>query len=256
MIYRQDKNKNKHLYKIYFLVFFLLVIFTPVGKFFRNISASIFEKSFGVKVWAQEIVYDLGLETMSKSELIEKVKTQQSEIDRLLVIENLYNEMKLDYENLSQFLGVKEEFPNLVLAEVLSSPSQSVYDTLIVKGSFPEGSVVFSQSGIPVGTVDKNLGNNSNILFYSHSGRETEGFLGEADTPITLVGKGSGNFVISLPREVEITEGEKIYLPGIKNSIGRVGFVEFDPRDPFQKVFVLSEENIYKLEYVLVQNEI
>jgi len=254
MIYRQDKTNKKRFYKIAFLVLFVLIIATPLRTFFGNIAINIFSSAGALKARAQTLVENTELSLMPKNQLIEKIKIQEEEINRLLIVENLYKELVADYEKTTALLGIKNQFPELILAEVVSNPSQNIYNTIIINKSFSVGSIVFSESGVPIGTVDTAGNKNSTVLFFSHPGRETEAFLNNDTTPVTLVGKGSGNFTISLPREIEVVEGESVYLPGVKNPIAKVGFVEFDARDPFQTVYLLSEQNVYKLNYVLVQS--
>lgn len=255
MIYRQDKINKNRIYKLVFLAIFVLIIATPLRGFFGKIAINIFSSAGIVKARAEALVENTELSLMSKNQLIEKIKVQEEEINRLSVIENMYKELMVDYEKTTTLLDIKNQFPELVLSEVLSSPSQNIYNTIIISKSFKVGSFVFSESGIPIGTIESSSDKNSTVLFFSHSGRQTEAFLNNDTTPVTLVGKGSGNFTISLPREIEVKEGESVYLPGIKNPIAKVGFVEFDPRDPFQTVYLLSEQNVYKLDYVLVQSE-
>ena len=255
MIYRQDKINKNRIYKLVFLAVFLLIIATPLRNFFGNIAINIFSGAGAVKANAEELVESTELSLMSKKQLIEKIKVQEEEINRLSVVENMYKELTVDYQKTITLLDIKNQFPELILAEVLSSPSQSIYNTVLISKSFNVGSFVFSQAGIPIGTIEGSSNKNSTVLFFSHSGRETEAFLNNDTTPVTLVGKCSGNFTISLPREIEVKEGESVYLPGIKNPIAKVGYVEFDPRDPFQTVYLLSEQNVYKLDYVLVQGE-
>ncbi len=253
MIYRQDKINKNRIYKLVFLAVFVLVIATPAGKFFSKMAINIFSGAGILKARAEVLVENTELTLMSKKQLIEKIKVQEEEINRLSITENLYTELVVDYEKVVTLLDIKNQFTDLVLAEVISSPSQNIYNTVLISKSFSVGSFVFSQSGVPIGTIESSSNKNSTVLFFSHSGRQTEAFLNNDTTPVTLVGKGSGNFTISLPRDIEVKEGESVYLPGIKNPIAKVGFVEFDPRDPFQTVYLLSEQNVYKLDYVLVQ---
>lgn len=253
MIYHRDKPNKKKYYQISFLILFVLVLVTPLKNILGRVALDIFSNAGAVKARAQEIVENTELTLMSKDQLIEKIKTQEEEIKRLSIVENLYKELAVDYQRTNLLLDIKNQFPELVLAEVLSSPSQNIYNTIIISKSFSVGSFVFSESGTPIGTIESASNKNSTVLFFSHSGRETEAFLGEEADPVKIVGKGSGNFTISLPREIEVVEGESVYLPGVKNPIAKVGFIEFDARDPFQTVYLLSEQNVYKLDYVLVQ---
>lgn len=256
MIYQRDKKNKKGLYKIGFLFVFILILATPLRIFFGNIATGIFSNAGVLKARAQEVIEDTELSLMSKNQLIQKIKTQEEEINRLSVIEGLHRELTLDYQKITELLDIKNNFPNLVLAEVLSNPSQNIYNTIIISKSFSVDSLVFSESGAPIGTIESSSNKNSTVLFFSHPGRETEAFLDTDITPVTLVGKGSGNFTISLPREIEIITGQKVFLPGVKTSIATVGYVEFDPRDPFQTVYLLSEQNVYKLDYVLVESKL
>lgn len=256
MTYRQSKKKSQKYFKIIFSIILILVIFTPLKIFLGKISNIFFIKAFVAKAEISEIISNTEMLLTPKNKLIEKIKSQQKEIEKLKITEISYNELLLNYSNLEKLLSVKENYPNFIFSQVRSSPKQSIYDTIILNDSFKVGSLVISESGNPIGKIESSNKNSSSVLLFSHAGLETEGFLQDEATPVTLVGKGAGNFLISLPREIKISEGDKIYIYGVKNSIGKVGLVEFDARDPFQKVFVISYENIFKIKNVLVEEKL
>ncbi len=104
-----------------------------------------------------------------------------------------------------------------IAAGVVARPPLSPYDMLILglgtDAGIYAGMQAFSK-GIPVGTVESVSEGSARVALYSSSGRQTEGWVGEARVPITLKGLGGGAFQADVPRESGVVEGDLVYIPG------------------------------------------
>ncbi len=137
-----------------------------------------------------------------------------------------------------QDVGAERELPNEagLLAGVLARPPVSPYDVLVVDRGTDTGVVqgmVAYALGVPVGSVAEANGRSSRVLLYSAPERITEGWIGENRLPVTLIGAGSGAFEADVARELEVVEGDLVYVPGPGAlPIGRVERIESNASSP------------------------
>jgi hypothetical protein len=69
-----------------------------------------------------------------------------------------------------------------------------------------------------------------------------------------VVGRGGGNFEMTLPRDFILEKGTNVHLPGINSFIlGVSETIISDPRDPFIKALLVSPVNIQELKFVEVE---
>lgn len=104
-----------------------------------------------------------------------------------------------------------------VIAGVTARPPQSPYDALVVGAGTDDGVYVGMRAeanGIPVGTVESASGGSARVALYSAPGRDTEGWVGSKNVPVTLHGEGGGSFSADIPKDAQIVEGDAVYLPG------------------------------------------
>ncbi|MFH1608962.1 MAG: rod shape-determining protein MreC, partial [Patescibacteria group bacterium] len=127
------------------------------------------------------------------------------------------------------------------------------------------GQRVFAYGNIPIGKIAEVEANSSKVVLYSSPGEKTEAIIslghsltGEAGSAMSsfveLVGRGGGNFEITLPRDYILPEGTEIVLPGAyPYLLGTVKTIISDPRDPFQKALIVSPVNVQELKFVQVE---
>ena len=69
-----------------------------------------------------------------------------------------------------------------------------------------------------------------------------------------VVGRGGGNFEMTLPRDFDLPEGTALTLPGINSYLlARVVTVISDPRDSYKKALLVSPVNIQELKFVQIE---
>ncbi|MEK7585423.1 MAG: hypothetical protein AAB455_02845 [Patescibacteria group bacterium] len=92
----------------------------------------------------------------------------------------------------------------------------------------------------------------SKFELFSAWGRKREVLIGETRVPAEALGRGSGNFRLSLPREVKVAVGDPVMMIiGTEEySLGRVSVVNHDPIEAFQEIFFRSPVNLELLTWV------
>jgi len=165
-----------------------------------------------------------------------------------------------EYETLRAQLtdvGRLGETGGRIVAGVLARPPVSPYDTLVLgkgtKDGVRTGAQAYGQGGIPLGLVERADEGTAHVSLYSSAGRETYGWAGEARTPVTLVGAGSGAFRATLPKDTPVAVGEMVYVPGPGAlPIGTIVRIDTNPSSPTASVFIQPAVNPFSLSSVSI----
>ncbi len=155
-------------------------------------------------------------------------------------------------------VGADEALPSEVgiLAGVMARPPLTPYDSYLLsrgtEAGIKTGAIVFAL-GVPVGVIAESGSGYSRALLYSSSGQETGGWLGEAREPVTLRGRGAGTFSAEVPRELAVTEGDTVYMPG-PGAIpaGTVRSIERHAASPSALLHIEPLVNPFTITYVRV----
>lgn len=147
---------------------------------------------------------------------------------------------------------------NFVLANILTKPNRSIYDTVIldvgVDAGVKEGDLAYAYGEVPVGKITQVYSNTSLLTLYSSPLQKTEGYIDGVNASVELVGRGGGNFESIIPIELNLAQDTLIYLPHISSQVlARVVEVISSPSDPFKKVILSSPVNIESLKWVQVK---
>lgn len=156
---------------------------------------------------------------------------------------------------LKDLLGRKETKVKTILATVLVKPPRIPYDTLIVDvgkdNNVNIGDKVIANANVYIGEVSEVNAHSSKITLYSTPGRKLSVTLGADSVSAEALGAGGGNFIISLPREIGVKEGDSIVIPSIMpNIFGIIEKVDFKDKDSFQTIIFKSPANISELSLV------
>src|SRR3989338_370625 len=170
-----------------------------------------------------------------------------------------YNSISAENESLKGIFGRKSERVDLVLAAILAKPNQTLYDTLILHigtaQNIKMGNMVFAFTHVPIGRVAAVYSNSSKVVLFSTAGEKTQVVLGgRKDIFMQIVGRGGGNFEMTIPRDLTLNKGDEVVLPGITPYIlAVVETVISDPRDPLVKALLVSPVNMEELKFVEVE---
>ncbi len=256
-----DKKRiifRKKILKI-FIILILFYLLSILGAF--NFVTKIFNY-IGGPVWEAKVALDgsdsLSYLTQSKSSLREENIKLKDEISSLKISMIDVSIFKNENNKLKELLGRITKPNNFILASILVKPSSSPYDTLIidigdnyeVKGGFE----VYINGNIPIGTISKVYRNTAQVELYSNPGRVTEGIIEDLDMNVGIIGRGGGNFEMSIPVGLDVLQGSFITLRGLDRGILAIVKEEIsDKADPNKKMMLVSPINIQNQKWVEVK---
>lgn len=257
MSYRSRDNKKT--LKVFLLVISLIAMF-----FYSGIVGSLhnFFRFLLYPIWINEKV--IINNTINPSEFFVPKKT--------IIIENQLLRKKLEEteasvadkilllkENieLKEILGREVGERNLVLASVLSKPNRSLYDSLIVDlgrdSGIKKNDSVYVYGNILIGVVDEVYEKTSKIKLYSSPNEKLDVLVGFNNISAVATGRGSGNFIIKVPRDTDIEVGEPVAVTGLNSPIlGSIEEVSINPVDSFKFLLFKSPVNIFELKWVQI----
>ena len=265
MSYLLDKKikRKKFLNIIFGIVFLIILFYFRFGIFDRLSSASqilfrpvlIAGNNIGAKF------KNISSYFISKNVLYlenQKLQTEVQENDARMLN---YNSALLENENLKEILGRSTQgkaLRKMILAAILSKPDQSLYDTVVIdagiKQGIKEGNIVFALGNVPIGRVDIIYENSSKIILFSNAGEKTQAIVSGRNIFMELVGRGGGNFEMTMPSDFILQKGDQVVLPGLYPYVLAIAQTTiFDPRDPFNKILLTSPVNIQELKFVEVE---
>jgi len=262
MNYLLDKKiKKRKIYKITISIVVLFFVFYFWSSIFYGLSSAVhfvFKPVINLGNNIGQKFSDTGAYFYSKKALLlenENLKTQilNSEADRAN-----YATVLDENNKIKEILGRKKETDKMLLAGILSKPSRSLYDTLIVDVGLDQGisigKKVFALGNVPIGYIAEIYSNSSKVILFSNPGEKTEVVINGKGVFMEAVGRGGGNFEMILPRDFVLDIGAEVDLPGINPYIlGTVQTIISDPRDSFQKALIASPVNIQELKFVEVE---
>ncbi len=196
-------------------------------------------------------------EFLSRSALIKKVTAQESTLvsydAELTTLQQLQNENTALKAELGRDAGQKG-----VLADVMTLPNRSFYDTMLIDAGSAEGikvgQVVYAFNSVALGTISSVDAHDATVSLYSAPGRQTSGNAVGSDVAVTLIGRGSGEYEVQLPRDVPFTTGSMIAAQSITPaSLAEIERIITDPRDPFQRLLAKVPVNLQALKWVIVR---
>lgn len=181
--------------------------------------------------------------------LRERIASQEAELMSLRSIK------KREEELLSMF-GRSPEGQK-ILSSVLIRPPETPYDILVLDAGKREGVQAGSKVVLPegplLGTVVEAYERTSRVKLFTSHGEKSGAVLERTGTPVILLGQGGGNFRLTLPRELEVKEGDRILSAGSSAElIAVVSKVNMAPTDSFKEVLAQGVSNIFTIRYVLV----
>jgi cell shape-determining protein MreC len=171
-------------------------------------------------------------------------------------IERLENELaskNAQLEEVHTALAIRKEDaidqPLLVLYP-LANDVTSLYSTILLSKGFKDGieigDSVFIRGLQPVCTIKEVYTTTSLCELLSASGRTLTGVLrhGSSTVSITLTGRGGGTFLGDIPRDIEVSEGDSVYLEGSPSMLlGTVTQSIHNDQDTSWRIFVRGMYN-------------
>lgn len=264
------KTKRNKYYKIFLgLIIFIVILYFRAGIFsgLSYVSSFIFRPiiTSGNSVIVK--IKNIGAYFSSKDSLYRENEDLKFKIEEDRANRTNYDSVVRENLELKDILGRKSEQMNLLLANILAKPNQSLYDTLLIdigeNYGLKIGDRVFAFGNIPIGRVSEVYYNSSKVSLFSSSGESNQVMVspkptvGEStlgDIFLEATGRGGGNFEMIIPRDFVIAKGDQIIFPdSMPYVLGIVETVISDPRDSFQKALLVSPVNIQQIKFVQVE---
>ncbi len=144
-------------------------------------------------------------------------------------------------------------------ARVISKPSFSPYDTVIIEGGTDNGirigDYVLADDVTLLGMVVEAYGQTSIVDLLSSPDEETKVLIGDKSIQAVATGKGSGDFELKLPRNVDVNNGDVVVAASTTPAriMGTIQNIVVSPDDSFEKIVFKSPVDISELSYVLIE---
>jgi cell shape-determining protein MreC len=224
----------------------------PFGGIAQSVGSSVWQ----AKEVAQREMNDFYQLFKSKQQLVDEKHALKQQIidDQHLSISN--TALREENAELKQMLGRDIE-NRAILASVLSRPNTSPYDTLIIdigaKDNVHVGDEVIALGDFIVGYVSKVFRDTSHVTFYSSPGVKTNVFIGENNIPATAEGRGANNFVVQVPRDAVVEEGDIVTLANFDTQIfAVVDTIIANSADAFKTILFSNPVNVFNTKWIQV----
>ncbi len=193
----------------------------------------------------------------SKQSLIKKVVALQTTINAQEASLSALSTLEKENMALKAELG-REESIKGTLGRVVVPPNRSIYDTLVIDVGIEEGitvgASVYAFGSIALGTVSDVGEHSSTVLLYSASGRQTVGTTTGSDIAVTLIGRGSGEYEVRMPRDIVFEQGGVITEQSADvYTLATIQKIVTDARDPFQRLLAKAPVNLQAMKWVIVK---
>ena len=229
--YRQSRSKR--LRKIFGTFIFGVLIFV-----LYQVSAWSLVKNFITST--RILFYDKSVLVVEKAALEEKVASLETKVALL-----------------EQAMVSEHEGKNMATAKVLLRPPENPYDVLtlgIESGNIVKvGSLAFLPNGILVGRVSESSATGIKVKLFSTVGEKMTATLERNNVMVEIIGIGSGNFQIRVPRDVSVEKEDKILFNNSDDLVAVVEDVSQKPTDSFKDILAKSPVNIFTIELLLIE---
>lgn len=257
------KEKKQGLFTKAFVVILVIVAIIVIMRIF---SPSVFTSSlqfisspfWKAKNSSVEGVINSSQLLRSKRSLVfenDDLKTQiKSSEFKLFELEFL----KQENEFLKELLGrniFDEE--SAILGVILARPNVSLYDTFIIDvgsdSGIKNGNAVYVFGDVFIGTISEVYKNTSTVTLFSSPGQITPVSIGLQNVSANAEGRGGGNFIVNLPRGIDVEIGDIVMMPNINTRLfAIVEEIETNPSDPLVTILFKNPINMNDIKWVQI----
>lgn len=147
-----------------------------------------------------------------------------------------------------------------IIADVVRTPPETPYDTLVVAAGSDVGIVpgafVYSRQ-TAIGQVASVTPKTSLIVLFSTPGSHVPVYLWGANVFANAEGMGGGVMRVGVPQGLEITVGDAVTLPVSGTAIfGTIDFVESVPTNPEQYAYITEETSLRSIRFVAIDRAV
>jgi cell shape-determining protein MreC len=220
-------------------------LFVAIGAPFWNITQSVTDSVSS----AISLVHSKQSLVENQNLLESKIAIQNGDIAELTVLRD-------ENATLKEMLG-RVPFKRALLSAVLSNPTRTPYDTLVIDAGKELGVVSGAKVSVRemvVGEIVEVTPTWSRVRLFSSPGEEHPVIIGKTKVTALATGLGAGNFDAKLPRELDVVSGDTVTFPELnKQVVGVVEAIEVTPNDSFQRILFKSPINLTETRFVEVE---
>ncbi len=256
---KQIVRRKKITRMIIILGIFLLISFSGILTFFVKAINYI-----GQPIWQEKEVFingsnNLSYLTRTRESLSKENKKLSKENSNLKISMIDYQLLKNQNDKLKELLGRVPVVHTSILSSILMKPNNSPYDTMIIdigkNEGIKENSKVYIDGNVPIGIINKVYPRTSLVELYSNPGKVTKAVVSvnNSNINVQLIGRGGGNFEMSVPIGLIIPKGTMVTLRSLNGGV--IAIVEekiSDTSDPEEKIILRAPVNIQSEKLVEV----
>ncbi len=248
-------------------LFGIIVAFLIVVALSATFSTTPFKDFFSLLArpfwYVQEYVMgtaDSALTNMrSKTDLLNENAQLNQKVQEQAAAILLNQALQAENDELKSAFG-RSNHRDVLLVATLSAPGVSAYDTVIIDAGtdlgVKRGASVYFSSTTAAGYISEVYISTALVRLYSHPDEEAAVYTGEKRFFTKAAGQGGGNFIVKLPHESGVKEGDLIMVPGTPALVlGMVGTIETDIAKSLQIARVRSPYNASQTHFLYVQRE-
>lgn len=260
---RDRRKKDGGVYKIIGLFALAYVVYLLFG---NMLAYSMHTMQKGVATFFG--YYRDPIRPVSENSLIKDLKRENASLKQLLgrdTVVDEYDVLGTTTASTTKIVEAKKVFntpgSSLVLGVILARPPRTPYDSLLIDIGEDEGlvvgDVVYAERDYVIGTIVEVLKSTAVVKLYSAPDQKFDVLLGSSTIPVIAEGRGSGNFYIKVPKNIDVDEGDQIIASGIKSKVlGTAERVDSDDGDAYSHVYFRMPVLLYSLHYVQVKKNI
>lgn len=253
-----SKRKSLYSFKKWVIIFFVILIVFLLRSFLQPLFLFI-SKPFIHTGQTIEANVDTALQTatLSKAQLLDQITLLKKQNEELVLRIGFLENQQTKFTDIEKNFGLVPKENSFLLTPIISKPNQSAYDTLILaKGTndgISVGQYVYMDTYAVLGVIDSVTNTASVVKLFSSPATNTQARLERTGYDITLIGRGGGNMIVEIPKEIETALGDRISFPPIPNTVvGVIRDITLDDRSVYKKLYVTLPVNILTLDFVYV----
>ncbi len=193
-----------------------------------------------------------------KTSLIKENELLKDELGRLRLTKIDYDNLFKENEELKAMVSMKKSSMRAI-ANVLSKPPQSPFDTLVL-GSGKDlgievGNKVYISDSIMIGEISDVSDETSIVKLFSAGGEKREVILSRTGQSFVITGSGGQNFNLEVPKDTDILWGDSVLFPGSSDFVvAVVYFVDSNSQSSFKTVHMRVPASVNQTKRVFIGN--
>jgi len=249
---RNKKRKTTYIVlPIVVVGIILLLTFTPILKW----GFDSMEKAFVIKYENNQVTRNFISSVFLNKKKLDELQDLSLENERLRLEIDILSDSMEELEELRSVFSLNQSRTDRQVVRIIARPPVSGFDTLILDKpediSFDEGDLVLTQGKVLLGKIAEVFDRTMRVELFTDQDSIIIGRIPTRDIEQEIRGRGAGNFIFKVPREIEIEVGDRIYSPSQNNYLlGIVEAILSDPRNPNKTILAVPPVNLNNLEMV------